>query len=419
VADLARTIGPVGAVGFGLGAMVGTGVFLYTGVAAGMAGPAVIVSLVLAGVAASCNGLSSAELASVHPRSGGTYEYAGRRLSPWAGFLAGWLFLAAKTTSAAATALGFGAYLGPATGLPPLVLSGALVALVTLLNFFRLTKAGGVNLVLVALSVLALAAFVATGLPRVSAEHFSPFAPRGAYGVLSAAALLFVAYAGYGRVATLGEEVENPRRNIPLALVVSLAVAAALYVAVTAVAVGSIGAEAFARAASTTRAPLEAAAGPAWVRAALAIGAATALGSVFLNLHLGLSRMTFAMARGGDLPGALANVNAASSPFMAVLLVGLALAAVIVVQDVKKLVSVSAFSVLVYYGLTNLSALRLSREERLVHPAVPWTGLAFCLTLAASVPPRELAAGAGILAAGVLWRWIWRSRKAAAAVKEP
>jgi basic amino acid/polyamine antiporter, APA family len=183
--------------------------------------------------------------------------------------------------------------------------------------------------------------------------------------------------------------------------------------------VGSIGAEAFARAASTTRAPLEAAAGPAWVRAALAIGAATALGSVFLNLHLGLSRMTFAMARGGDLPGALANVNAASSPFMAVLLVGLALAAVIVVQDVKKLVSVSAFSVLVYYGLTNLSALRLSREERLVHPAVPWTGLAFCLTLAASVPPRELAAGAGILAAGVLWRWIWRSRKAAAAVKEP
>ncbi|HEX7896878.1 MAG TPA: amino acid permease [Planctomycetota bacterium] len=414
--DLKRVIGPVGAVGFGLGAMVGTGVFVYTGHAAGMAGPAVLLSLALAGVAAACNGLSSASLAAVHPRSGGTYEYASRRLSPWAGFLAGWLFLAAKTTSAAATALAFGAYAGAATGLPPLALSGALAVAATLLLLFGLARAGLVNLVLVALSVAALAAFVATGLPRVSAGNFAPFAPRGAAGVLSAAAFLFVAYAGYGRIATLGEEIENPRRNIPLALVAALAVAAVLYLAVTATAVGSIGAAAFARAAATTGAPLEAAAGPGWVKAALAFGAATALGSVFLNLLLGLSRMAFAMARGGDLPGALARVNAASSPFAAALAAGILVGGLILVRDVRKLASVSAFTVLVYYGLTNLAALRLAREERLVHPAVAWAGLGFCLSLAAAIPPRELAIGAGILAAGALWKSIFGSARAGSAV---
>lgn len=405
---LKRTIGLVAAIGFGLGSMVGTGVFVYTGVASGMAGAAVLVSVILAGLAATCNGLSSAELAAAYPRSGGTYDYAGRLLSPWAGFLAGWLFLAAKTTSAAATALGFGAYVGELTSLPPLALSGALVAGVTILNLFRLTKAGLINLALVSVSVLALAAFVATGLPRVSPERFAPFAPHGLRGVLSASALLFVAYAGYGRIATMGEEVKDPKRTIPIALVASLGFAALLYVLVTAVAVGSIGAEAFAAAAGSG-APLEAAAGPGWVKAALSAGAATALGSVFLNLMLGLSRMAFAMARGNDLPGPIAKVNAASSPFMAVAFVGAVVGALVAIRNIVGLVSVSAFTVLVYYGLTNLSALRLKREERLVHPAVPWAGLVFCLSLAASVPWRHLTVGASVLAAGVVWRALWTS----------
>lgn len=401
--ELKRVIGPLGAVGFGLGAMVGTGVFVYTGHAAGLAGPAVLASLLLAGVAAACNGLSSAELAAAHPVSGGTYEYARRRLAPWAGFLAGWLFLAAKTTSAAATALGFGAYLGAVTRLPPLAWTLALLVGITALNLFRLTAAGRFNLALVAFSVATLLAFVATGLPEVSTSRFTPFAPKGLGGVLSAAALLFVAYAGYGRIATMGEEVENPRRTIPMAVGVALAVAAALYLSVTYVAVGTIGAEAFAGAAAGG-APLEAAAGRGWVRGALAAGAATALGSVFLNLLLGLSRMSFAMARGGDLPWALARVNAASSPWVSVLAVGGVVGALVAWGSVKGLVTLSAFTILAYYGLTNLSALRLSREERLVPPWVPAAGLLFCGALAFSLPRRELAIGAGVLAAGLLYR---------------
>jgi APA family basic amino acid/polyamine antiporter len=404
---LERNVRLPSAVGFGLGAMVGTGVFVTTAIGAGMAGPAVLVSLVLAGIAAACNGLSSAELAMVHPLSGGTYEYAGRRLSPWAGFLSGWLFLAAKTTSAAATALAFGRYVAALTGLPPLAVSLALVVVATILGLFRLTKAGVLNLGLVGISAASLLAFIVFGLPGISAERFHPFAPHGVQGILTASSLLFVAYAGYGRVATLGEEIEDPKRSIPIAVVLSLIAAATLYILVTATAVGSIGAEAFAEAVKGG-APLDAAAGPAWLKVTLAVGAAAALGSVFLNLLLGLSRMAFAMGRGGDLPSILTRVNVSSSPYIAVLVVGAAIGGLVAVRSVTILLSISAFAVLVYYSLTNLSALRLGREERLVPPAVPVVGLIFCLALAANVPPKQMLIGVGILAAGVLWRLIWR-----------
>jgi len=406
---LERSIGLLGAVGFGLGAMVGTGLFVTTAIGAGLAGPAVLLSLVIAGAAAACNGLSSASLAMRYPRSGGTYEYAGRKISPAIGFLAGWLFLAAKTTSAAATTLAFGAYLGRLSGLPPLALSYALIAGVTLLNLFRLTKAGAINLALVLLTLLSLLAFVGTGLHRVSLERFTPFAPAGIPRILSAASLLFVAYAGYGRVATLGEEIADPRRSIPIAVALSLSITVLLYLLVTGVAVGSVGAEAFAGGADRG-APLADAAGPAWVKAGLALGAATALASVFLNLMLGLSRVAFAMGRGGDLPRALDRVNASTSPYVAVLAVGVTVAALVSVRSMVTLLGISAFAVLIYYSLTNLSALRLGPEERLLPRAVPACGLLFCLALAGSVPFRQMEIGAGILVAGLFWRLVWRLR---------
>lgn len=406
---LERNVGLLPAVGFGLGAMVGTGVFVTVAIGAGLAGPAVLISLLLAGAAAACNGLSSASLAMTYPRSGGTYEYANRLLSPWAGFLAGWLFLAAKATSAAATALAFGDYLGSLAGLPGLPVALALTAGVTLLNLFRLKHAGVVNLGLVAVSVGSLIAFVAVGLPECRAERFQPFAPTGPRGIVAAAAILFVAYAGYGRVATLGEEISNPRRNIPIAVVISVSAALLLYLTVAAVAVGSRGAEALA-AAVQGGAPLRQAAGPGWLKLLLAIGGAKALLSVFLNLTLGLSRMTFAMARGGDLPGLFSRVNASSSPAAAVVAVGAVVAGLIAVRSVLTLLALSAFAILVYYSLTNLSALRLQREQRLVPPAVAVAGLLFCLSLAAHLPPKQMAVGAGILAAGALWRLIYRRR---------
>ncbi len=210
-------------------------------------------------------------------------------------------------------------------------------------------------------------------------------------------------------MATLGEEIADPRRSIPIAVVLSLSITVLLYLLVTGVAVGLVGAEAFARGADGG-APLVDAAGPAWVKVGLAVGAATALASVFLNLMLGLSRMAFAMGRGGDLPHALVRVNASSSPYVAVLAAGAMVAALISVRSVVTLLGISAFAVLIYYSLTNLSALRLRSEERLVSPAVPACGLLFCLALAGSVPLRQMEVGAGILVAGLLWRLAWRLR---------
>jgi APA family basic amino acid/polyamine antiporter len=396
---LERSVGITTAIGFGLGAMVGTGVFVYTGVAAGMAGPAMLVSLGIAGIAAACNGLSSAQLAMNFPRSGGTYLYAGEMLSPWAGFLAGWLFLAAKAASAAATALGFGAYLGALIPVPPAAIASVLAAATIVLDLFRLQNAGRINLVLVAVTLASLVAFVAAGWGGVRHENFTPFAPKGVLGILSAASLLFVAYAGYGRVATLGEEIENPRRNIPIAIVLSLAASASIYGLVSYVAVGRAGA-------TWTTLPASNRA----VQVGLSIGAATAMGSVFLNLMLGLSRMAFAMGRGGDLPGVLSRVNRFSSPYAAVLVVGVSVLVLIAWKNLVGLVSLSAFTILVYYGLTNLSALRLRKEQRLVPAFVSAAGLVFCVGLAASVPPKLMIPGGAVLAAGVLWRLVWRRR---------
>ncbi len=397
---LERSIGVTTAVGFGLGAMVGTGVFVYTGVAAGMAGPAMLVSLGIAGVAAACNGLSSAQLAMNFPRSGGTYVYAGEMLSPWAGFIAGWLFLAAKAASAAATALGFGAYLSAIIPVPRVAIAIALAVVTIVLDLFRLKNAGRINLVLVAITILSLLAFVVFGWGGVRRENFIPFAPDGPLGILSAASLLFVAYAGYGRVATLGEEIENPKRNIPIAIVLSLIVSALIYALVSYVAIGRAGA-------SWTTLPASNRA----VQIGLSIGAATAMGSVFLNLMLGLSRMAFAMGRGGDLPGLLSRVNRFSSPYAAVLVVGVAVLGLIAWSNLKGLVSLSAFTILVYYGLTNVSALRLRKEQRLVPWAVSAAGLVFCVGLAASVPPKLMIPGAAVLAAGVLWRLMTKVRR--------
>src|SRR5690554_2105139 len=203
---LRRDLGLIDAVGIGLGAVIGAGIFVVTGVAAGVAGPAFVLGLVLAGVAATCNALSSAELAATYPQSGGTYEYGYRVLHPWFGFAAGWMFLASKLAAGGTVAIGFGGYFAALVpGVAPRVAAVAAVVLLVLANYFGIRKAGRLNTVVVAVTLLALVYFVIAGLPSFSLANFEPFAPRGTRGVLEAAALLFFAYTGYARVATLGE----------------------------------------------------------------------------------------------------------------------------------------------------------------------------------------------------------------------
>mgnify|MGYP001828959819 CR=1 FL=1 len=416
-AGLARVVGLPGAVLLGLGSIVGTGAFVSIGIAAGVAGPSVVVAIALAACLATCNGLSSAQLAADHPVSGGTYEYGYRYLTPTLGFMAGWTFLCAKSASAATAALGLAGYALDSFGVtaPEARIGLAVVSVgcITALVIGGMTRSNRVNGAIVTFTLLALAAFVVLGAPtaleRSESTLSGMFSGVGDIrALLEASALMFVAYTGYGRIATLGEEVREPRRTIPLAIIVTLLISALLYISVSLVAVGAVGADVLAEFTAATAAPLEEVArtfsGPVLPRL-LAAAAITAMLGVLLNLVLGLSRVLLAMARRADAPAALARIEERSrSPRSAVLAVGTGIALIALVGDVGLTWSFSAFTVLVYYAITNLAALRLPAEARLYPRWIPAAGLVGCLGLAFWVEPRVWMVGLALIGVGLVGR---------------
>lgn len=433
---LRRELGTFGATMMGLGSIVGTGVFVSIGIAAGVAGPAVVLAIGLAGLLALCNAMSSAQLAASHPTSGGTYEYGYVYLNPWLGFSAGWMFLCAKSASAATAALGFAGYTivllgdrlpgassaaGPASAWR-LGLAAVAVLLLVAVVVAGMRRSNHVNVVVVAITLSALAFFVVAGLPDAIANGdatLRPFFDGSAGGgrpalprLLEATALMFVAYTGYGRIATLGEEVKQPRRTIPRAILLTLGISMLLYIAVALVGVAAAGVAAFGSAGTEQAAPLAVVAREFEVPGAatiLSIGAITAMLGVLLNLILGLSRVVLAMGRRGDLPGGLARLDATgTTPLPAVLIVGAVILGLVSIGSVKLAWSFSAFTVLIYYAVTNLAAIRLPAAQRLYHPAIARAGLAGCLGLAFWVERRVWIVGLAVLGAGLLLRWMLR-----------
>lgn len=406
---LRRELGLIDAVGIGFGAIVGAGIFVVTGVAADIAGPAFLVGLVLAAVAATCNALSSAELAAEYPQSGGTYEYGYRVLSPWAGFAAGWMFVISKIAAAGTVALGLAGYLALILpGAPPRAIAVGAILVFTALNYFGVRRSSRANLLIVAVSLSSLLLLTLAGLPGVRLDNLTPFAPFGWGAVLESAAILFFAYTGYARIATLGEEVREPRRTIPRATVITIGGAVLLYVAVAAVAVGLVGSEALA----ATTAPLHVAARSlphSWMPAAISVGGVTAMLGVILSQLLGLSRMVFAMARGGDLPGYFAEVHPRHGvPGRAVLVIGGVAALVAATGSLRGVASAAAFAILVYYAIANLAALRMPATAKLYSDLIPWVGLVTCVVLALSLDIRIVMIGVACLAAGVVARALLR-----------
>jgi basic amino acid/polyamine antiporter, APA family len=422
--SLQRVVGTAGAVLLGLGSILGSGIFVSIGVAAGVAGSGVLPAVLLAAVVATFNGLSSAQLAAAHPVSGGTYAYGYRYLNPALGFTAGWMFLCAKSASAATAALGLAGYFLAATGASTqthrCAVGLASVALLTTLVASGMRRSSRFNTLVVTITLLSLFGFVASGLPsavlafRSNPTLFASFfeEPHAIRRLLHGTALMFVAYTGYGRIATLGEEVRDPHRTIPRAILLTLVSTAALYGAVVFVAVGAAGVPAVAEATAGAAAPLAVAArgfgseAAAWLVTA---GAFTAMLGVVLNLLLGLSRVVLAMARRGDLPIVFARVDETkSSPTAAVWLVGAIIAGLVSIGSVKTTWSFSAFTVLVYYSLTNLAALCLPREARRFPRWISATGLVCCAGLAFWVEPVVLLVGSGTIAAGLIWHRVAR-----------
>ena len=379
----------------GLGSMIGAGVFVVFGPAAAAAGPALLIGLTVAAVVAYCNATSSARLAARYPLSGGTYVYGRERLGEFWGYLAGWSFIVGKTASCAAMALTIGLYLWPSHAHAVAV---AAVAALTALNYRGVQKSALLTRVIVTVVVAVLAGVVVT---LATSGHADParVTLTGGHvgGVLQAAGLLFFAFAGYARIATLGEEVRDPARTIPRAIRLSLAIALAVYVivAVTLLAVLGTGL-------ATSKAPLADAVhavGAGWFEPVVRAGAAVAALGSLLSLILGVSRTGLAMARDGHLPSALATVHPRFGvPHRAEVAVGTLVAVVAAVADVRAAIGFSSFSVLLYYAVANASAWTLDRS--IARRAIPALGLAGCLLLAFYLPPGSVLAGAAVTALG-------------------
>lgn len=426
--QLRRELGVFGAIMMGLGSIIGTGVFVSIGIATGVAGPAVLLAILLAAAVATCNGLSSAQLAANHPVSGGTYEYGYRYLSPAMGFTAGWLFLCAKSASAATAALGFSGYLLNTLSIREGVLVPVALGVtlgVALLVFFGLRRSNIANIIIVTVTLATLFYFIiyggTIGGGQAGVEALTPFFGEATDPVakirvtLEACALMFVAYTGYGRIATMGEEVKSPRKTIPKAIITTLWVSSLLYLCVGYVALTTLGPTAFAAATAEQAAPLEVAA-RAFVFSdgaiLLATGAMTAMLGVLLNLILGLSRVMLAMGRRGDLPSITARIHEVrNTPTVAVLFVTLIILIIIAQGDLRVAWSFSAFTVLLYYGITNLAALKLTKEERYYPRAISYAGLGACLFLAFWVEVRIWLFGLALLGAGHLFRFLFARKK--------
>ncbi len=416
--SLRRDIKTPGAVLMGLGSIIGTGIFVSVAIAAQVAGSGIIIAILIAALLATCNGLSSAQLAAAHPVSGGTYEYGYRFLGSWFGFTAGWMFLVAKSASAATAVLGCIGYLfyaiGAGAGTPVIVGSGLFLLLVmTWLVSGGISRSNVANKLIVTVTLVGLAVFVLAGL-FTNGLPVQPvtdsFTDTSWSAILYASALMFVAYTGYGRIATLGEEVSNPRKTIPRAIILAMILIVVIYLAVSLTAIQIMGAGAFGQTVEGEAAPLMAAAralSVPLIGPVITIAAVTAMLGVLLNLLLGLSRVLLGMARRKDLPHGLSAINAKSrSPVAAVWATGAVIGLLVISGDVVFTWSFSAFAVLIYYAITNFSALFLPAELRLYPRIIPVLGLCGCLFLAFFIEPRIWMLGLAFVIAGLVWHGV-------------
>lgn len=410
--SLARRLGLGDAVLIGLGSMIGAGVFAAFTPAAAAAGSGLLVGLGIAAVVAFCNATSSAQLAATFPVAGGSYQYGREQLGEWWGFLAGWGFVIGKTASAAAMALTFATYAVPAAWQRP-VAALALVVL-ALVNCRGITRTALLTRVVVAvvlsgLVILVLGVWLSRDLSAVRLELGS--GTGGLYGTLQAAGLLFFAFAGYARIATLGEEVRNPDRTIPRAIVIALAGTVVIYAVVGVTLLLALGPEGVA----AHPAPLTAAVdNGSWAALSPLVRVVAALASLgaLLALIAGIGRTTLAMARTGDLPRWLAAVHDRHRvPYRAELVVAAAAVVAVLLVDLRSVIGFSSFGVLLYYTVANLSAVTQRGSARRYPRALQVIGVAGCLTLVATLPWTSILVGIAVFAVGVGYRVLNRHRR--------
>lgn len=405
---LARRLGTFDASLIGLGSMIGAGVFAAFTPAAAAAGSGLLIGLVVAAFVAFCNATSSAQLAARYPTSGGTYVYGRERLGPWPGFLAGWGFVIGKTASAAAMAMTFAAYAAPAGWERPVAI--AAVVVLTYVNYHGVTRTAGLTRILVIAVLTALAIAVAAvwggSGPDFSNVVGEGLLAHGWYGILQSAGLLFFAFAGYARIATMGEEVREPRRTIPRAISIALGITIVIYALIAVTLLAALGPDGV----SGTPTPLAdavTAGAMSWAAPIVRIGAAVASLGALLALIAGLGRTSLAMAREHDLPHWLAAVHPRYKvPHRAETTLAVVICLIIAVADLRGAIGFSSFGVLLYYLVANIAAFTQPAEDRRYPKALQVAGAVACVALVATLPPVSVGLGVLMFLVGILFRVI-------------
>lgn len=402
--QLKREIGLFDASALGIGAIIGSGIFVVTGIVAGIAGPAMVFSIIIAGVIAVFSAMSVAELGAYLPEEGGTYAYAQKLISPFAGFIAGWIWIFSNIFVGAAVSLGFAHYfvtLFPS--IPVKVIAVAICLIFIIINYRGLKGSVLFNNILVMAKILILLFFIAFGMGFLRPGTFTPFAPEGSMEILSGAALIFFAYTGFARVTIMAEEVKDPEKTIPRSIYIALGISTVIYLLVSIVAVGLAGAPALAHSGS----PLADAIGMTGNSGAvlvISLGAMIATASVLLTTIMGISRIVFSMARSSDLPGIFGRIHPRfSTPHYAIVITGACMIAAILLADLALVVAVSTFAMLFYYLIANTAALRLPRKRRKYPTWVPIIGALSCIGLIVFLSPDSWIIGCIGLLIGGTW----------------
>ncbi|MDD1695500.1 MAG: amino acid permease [Methanoregula sp.] len=430
MAELIRSLGLWGAMGIGIGAIIGTGIFVLIGVAAGIAGPAVILSFIIAGFVALLSGLSTAELSSFIHEAGGSYIYTTKAFGEFPGFVVGWMKSFDYIVGASAVSVGFAAYLTYFVGIPPA--TSTLVAIATvwpiilmLINLRGIKEAAWTNNLMVALKILALLLFIIVGasalISRGDYSNYYPFFPTGLSGVMSGAAIIFFAFIGFNTIAIMAEEIKDPGKNVPRAILGAFAVCTLLYIGVSIVAVGVVNWQIL----GTSSAPLEFALKTVtdniFVLQFVAISALFATTSVIMASIMGGSRALFAMARQGVLPKKLSTISRQNVPVFTILLCGIIISGIVILTNgnLDWLASLFNFGTLLTFFFINLSLLKLRRTMPEVkrgfrvpfYPYTPVFAMISCVILAFYLNTNAIITACFFLAVGIGIYYINKKRK--------
>lgn len=406
---LKRTLSLFDATALAIGAIIGAGIFVISGVAAGLAGPAVILSIIITGVVSSFTAYSFVKLSSKFAEEGGPYVYAKHVVSHFAGFITGWLWLFANVVAGATVSLGLASYvvsLFPQVPIIPIAVSSVLILMT--INVFGIKQSSIFNAVLVLLKLSALALFIVIGFSHLNVSFYEPFMPNGIQGVLSSAALIFFAYTGFGRPATAAEEIKDPKHNIPRSIILALILSSIVYVLIGIVSVGLIPYQKLADSGSPLTDAVEHSIKIYWLKLLVSFAAIVATVSVLLTTVIGVSRVSFAMARDNLLPRFLGRMHKRfSTPYISILITGIAMAVLPIFGGLKETANVTNFGSLSVYATVNLCAmiliLREHKKRRLIAVILPLFGLISCVSLLYFLNPMSWLIGVSWISVGVLY----------------